>query len=295
MGYLFLLIALLAGVTKGYCGKKTSGYTNSLRDATLANIIRMMLCILIGFLLIIITGDLKKLIPSRDMLLISLLCGASTAVFVVTWLISVKKGAYMMLDIFLMLGVLIPLIASNFFFNEVIKPSQWIGIVILLVAVGIMCSYNNSIKAKITPFSLVLLIICGIANGIADFSQKLFAKCILDGSAAVFNFYTYVFAALILIVSVFVTGKTELTGGELNIKKFFSYILIMAFCLFANSYFKTLASGYLNAVLLYPLNQGCSLILSAIMSAVLFKEKITIKAVIGIFTAFIGLLIINLL
>ena len=52
MGYLFLLIALLAGVTKGYCGKKTSGYTNSLRDATLANIIRMMLCILIGFILI---------------------------------------------------------------------------------------------------------------------------------------------------------------------------------------------------------------------------------------------------
>lgn len=82
----------------------------------------------------------------------------------------------MMLDIFLMLGVLIPLIASNFFFNEVIKPSQWIGIAILLVAVGIMCSYNNSIKAKITPFSLVLLIICGIANGIADFFTKAFCQ-----------------------------------------------------------------------------------------------------------------------
>jgi len=295
MGYLFLLIALLAGVTKGYCGKKTSGCTNSLRDATLANIIRMMLCILIGFILIFITGDLKNLIPSRDILLISLLSGASTAVFVVTWLISVKKGAYMMLDIFLMLGVLIPLIASNFFFNEVIKPSQWIGIAILLVAVGIMCSYNNSIKAKITPSSLVLLIICGIANGIADFSQKLFTKCVPDGSAAVFNFYTYVVAVLVLIVSVFVTGKTAPTGGKSNIKKFFGYILIMAFCLFANSYFKTLASGYLRAVLLYPLNQGCALILSTIMAAVLFKEKITIKAVIGILTAFIGLLIINLL
>lgn len=295
MGYLFLLIALLAGVTKGYCGKKTSGYTNSLRDATFANIVRMMLCILIGFLLIIITGDLKKLIPSRDMLLISLLSGASTAVFVVTWLISVKKGAYMMLDIFLMLGVLIPLIASNFFFNEVINPSQWIGIVILLVAVGIMCSYNNSIKAKITPFSLVLLIICGIANGIADFSQKLFTKCIPDGSTAVFNFYTYLFAALILIASFAATNKTEPSASKTDIKKLFGHILIMALCLFANSYFKTLASRHLSAVLLYPLNQGCSLILSAIMSAVLFKEKITTKAVIGILTAFIGLLIINLL
>ena len=69
----------------------------------------------------------------------------------------------------------------------------------------------------------------------------------------------------------------------------------MALCLFANSYFKTLAAGYLNAVLLYPLNQGCALILSAIMSATLFQEKLTLKAVIGMVTAFAGLLIINLL
>ena len=105
----------------------------------------------------------------------------------------------MMLDIFLMFGVLIPLIASNVFFHEVIKPTQWLGIAVLLAAVVIMCSYNNSIKTKITPFSFALLIICGTASGVADFSQKVFTKCIPDGSAAVFNFYTYLFAAFILL------------------------------------------------------------------------------------------------
>ena len=69
----------------------------------------------------------------------------------------------------------------------------------------------------------------------------------------------------------------------------------MALCLFANSYFKTLAARHLNAVLLYPLNQGCALILSAIMSTVLFKEKLTLKAAIGMISAFAGLLIINIL
>ena len=33
MGYPFLLIALLDGVTKGYCSKKTSGHTKTVRDA----------------------------------------------------------------------------------------------------------------------------------------------------------------------------------------------------------------------------------------------------------------------
>lgn len=61
MGYLFLLIALFAGVTKGYCGKKTSGYTTGFRDAISANSIRMLLCTAIGFVLILITEGLGVL------------------------------------------------------------------------------------------------------------------------------------------------------------------------------------------------------------------------------------------
>ena len=295
MGYLFLLIALFAGTTKGYCGKRTSGYTSSIGDATLANIIRMLLCIVIGFVLILITEDVGRLIPNRNTLLISLLSGVATAVFVVTWLISVKKSAYMMLDIFLMLGVLIPLIASSIFFHESIKVTQWLGIAVLFDAVTVMCSYNNSIKEKLTPGALLLLIACGSANGIADFSQKLFTKCVPEGSAAVFNFYTYVFAALVLVIFFAATRKQGESIDGKNLKKIFGFILIMAICLFANSYFKTLASRHLSAVLLYPLNQGCALILSAVMAAVLFKEKLTAKAIVGMLTAFAGLLIINLI
>jgi len=294
MGYLFLFIALLTGAAKGYCGKKISGYTNSFSDATFANFIRMVLCVVIGFILILLNGDLKLLLPSPKLLLISVLSGVSVAIFTVSWLISVKNGAYMMLDVFLMLGVLIPLISSNIFFHENIKPSQWLGTAVLLTAVVIMCFYNNSIKAKITPSSLALLIICGAANGIGDFSQKLFTKYTPNGSVAVFNFYTYFVAAIFLIVTFAFTCKTEPTHGKSDIKRTFGYILTMAPCLFINSYFKTLASKHLSAILLYPLNQGCALILSTIMAAVLFKEKITTNALIGVLTAFIGLLIINL-
>ena len=48
LGYVFLSLALLAGVTKGYCGKRTSGYVCRYRDASLANLVRMALCIAIG-------------------------------------------------------------------------------------------------------------------------------------------------------------------------------------------------------------------------------------------------------
>lgn len=295
MGYVFLALALMAGATKGYCGKKTSGFVSGFRDSMLANMIRMLLCIAIGMVLILAGDHGAMLKPSGTLLLISALSGVSTTVFVVTWLVSVKKSAYMMLDVFLMLGVLVPLVAGNIWLDEAVKPTQWLGLGVLLVAAYIMCSYNNSIKEKITLSSFLLLMLCGFANGITDFSQKLFVNQLPDVPASVFNFYTYVFSAISLTLAFLLTkGKGE-NCGKSNVQKIFGYILVMAICLFANSYLKTLAAEHLDSVLLYPLNQGASLILSSAMSVILFREKMTIKGIVGIVTAFLGLLIINVL
>ena len=63
MGYVFLALALMAGATKGYCGKKTSGFVSGFRDSMLANMIRMLLCIAIGMVLIL-AGAIGNLIDS---------------------------------------------------------------------------------------------------------------------------------------------------------------------------------------------------------------------------------------
>ena len=125
MGYLFLAGALLAGATKGYCGKKTGGFVKGYPDAVFANTLRMGICIFIGLALILVSGGAGAMVPGARLLLISALSGISTSVFVVAWLLSVRRGAYMMLDVFLMLGVLIPLLFGRFLFAESITPLQW--------------------------------------------------------------------------------------------------------------------------------------------------------------------------
>ncbi len=296
VGYLFLFIALLAGSTKGYCGKRTSVYVSEYKDALLANFIRMVFCIIIGFVMILAQGEVSELALRPEIMLITVLSGVTTSAFVVLWLISVRRGAYMMLDVFLMLGVIVPLVLSSVFFDEKIRINQWLGLVVLLIAVFIMCSYNNSIKKKINSASLMLLILCGLSNGLTDFSQKLFIK--KSSSAAVFNFYTYVFSALVLLVFYIIAkmgDKGGTTSGFEVVREVGGYILVMSVCLFANSFFKTLAAGILPSAKLYPLNQGAALILSAFMSSVLFKEKLTLRCVAGIALSFAGLIIINVL
>lgn len=295
MGYLFLLLALAAGATKGYCGKKTSGFVNEYKDAMLANSVRMIFCTLIGLCMVAFTEGIASLRINKTVFLISLLSGAANSAFVVLWLVSVKRGAYMMLDVFCMLGILIPLIGCAAFFNERIELNHIIGIIVLVVAVCIMCSYNNSIKSKMTISSFILLILCGVSNGLSDFSQKLFVNLTPDVSIAVFNLYTYLFSTVILIACYIFFSKRSESGGTTDIRPIFIYILVMSVCLFLYSYFKTIAAQHLPSAQLYPLAQGGALIVSSIMSAVLFHEKLTKKCILGISISFVALIIINVL
>lgn len=295
MGYLFLVISLLCGATKGYCGKRTSGFVNSYKDAMAANTLRMLLCIAIGLIMILASGSAAALKINSTVFWITLLSGTASSAFVVLWLVSVKKGAYMMLDVFCMIGILIPLIGSAVWFDESICLNHVIGLLILIGAVFIMCSYNNSIKQKMTVSSFILLLLCGISNGLSDFSQKLFINLSNGGSIAVFNVYTYLVSAVILGVCYFIFAARSADKTPVPIRPVAVYVAIMSVCLFAYSYFKTLAAGYLSSVELYPLAQGGGLILSTVMSAVLFHEKLTAKCIVGILLSFAALIVINVL
>ncbi len=301
MGYLLIALALAAGVVKGYCGKKTSGYVTQLKDAAFANLVRMGICILIGFFVVLFSCGLQQLAISWQTLWITVLSGVCTALFVVSWLLAVRKGAYMLVDVFLMLGLIVPIGGSAIFFHEQIRLNHWFGFAILLVAVLLLCSYNNSIKTRLTFSSVLLLCLSGFSSGMADFSQKLFVKRAADTPVEIFNFYTYLFAAMVLVVFYLTQrgGKDveaqERTDSANKMKYILFYIPIMAVCLFLNSLFKTYAARYLDAAILYPLNQGAALVLSSVMAAVFFGEKMKRKSVLGILLAFCALMVMNML
>ena len=298
IGYLFLGIALIAGAAKGYCGKRISGKITTLSDSVLANTGRMLLCMIIGFLLVLVQDGPSALAVDRATLWTSLLGGVCSALFVISWLFAVKQSAYMMVEVFLLLGAMIPISLSALLFDERIRLIQGIGIAILLIAVYIMSTYNTSIKGKMSVKATIPLVVAGIANGSADLSQKMFSRLGGNDSASAFNLYTYIFSAAVLLVFYLFlcikNKKRQERACDLNIfRHTWGFILMMAICLFMNSYFKTLSAAHITATQLYPLNQGASVVLSLLMSAIFFKEKINVKSVLGICLAFVALLLIN--
>ena len=105
MGYLFCCIALYAGAIKGYCGKRMSNVATNTTAASLLNLVRMALCVVLGVLLILVQNHMQFFTISPKVLWISALSGITTSVFVVTWLICVRYSAYMMLDVYDDVGI----------------------------------------------------------------------------------------------------------------------------------------------------------------------------------------------
>ena len=124
MGYLFLLIALLVGATKGFCGKKVSGYAAEYADATLSNFLRMLICVAVGAVIALAQGGIQSLAVDGGFILVSLLSGVTTSLFVVSWMMAARSGAYMMVDVFLTVGVIIPMVMMRILFSEAIGHRQ---------------------------------------------------------------------------------------------------------------------------------------------------------------------------
>ena len=159
IGYIFLFLTVLIGVSKGYCGKKTSEYVNGITDGLILQATRLVLCVFIGVIMLVFTNDIPRL--DGPIILISSLNGLANATFLLSWLFAVKSGAYLFVDICLTAGgILLPCMCGRLFFENKITFFQYIGIVILLIAVIVMNSYNSTITNKKITMGNILLLLC---------------------------------------------------------------------------------------------------------------------------------------
>ena len=297
MGYIYLAISVLANNIKGYCGKQMSRFSAKLNDTLLICFFRMLMCIATSTVILAFTGGFFGLEITGKLIAYSAFSGISTAILVAVWLFAANSSGYMMLEVFQMLGVGVTILFSFIFYKEAITLRDIIGFCVLVFAAYLM---HAGTKVKPTLKTLAVVILCGFANGMTDFSQKAFTYSGLDTTTAQFQFCSYFFAAVTLIIlyTAMTAGKKkeegEKSGAVAILKKTWFYVLIMAVCLYGNAYFKTEAATLLSAAKLYPMSQGGTMAIGTLMSAFLFKEKLTLKSYASIAITFIGLLIINL-
>lgn len=291
MGYLYLFISLISGATKGFFGKRVSDLASGIRDAAKTNLVRMLLCSGISILLLLTGVEKAGLTPDLPAVGIGIAAGVFLSMFTITWLLAVQHGAFVLISVAQMFGVVVTLLCSMVVFGT--RPSllQYLGMGLLMAAVLVMGSYSKNLKGSLSALAITLLVLCGVSSGLYDFSLKLFTYYSAS-SKSMLNLLTYLVSAGILTVMVLLPQK-EQAAEPVPIKRVLLPISLMSVCLFLNSYFKAFATEYLSDAHLYPIYQAGSLILNALMSAAFFKERITGRCLVGLILAFAAILLLK--
>lgn len=79
---------------------------------------------------------------------------------------------------------------------------------ILIIAVLIMASYSTVIKGKLSVGAILLLVLCGVSNGIYDFSLKLYTH-FSSSSISVLNLITYIISMAGMILVFIIPSKKD--------------------------------------------------------------------------------------
>jgi drug/metabolite transporter (DMT)-like permease len=312
MLYLVLLLALLCLTVKGYYGKKLSCHVRHTQDTYLFNLIRLLMCSLIGAILVFIEGSGGFLYVEWRMLAICALSGISNAAFLVFWMLAIRKNTMVSVDVGLTLGSLIPSVLCTVLFAEAFSFAKMIGFALILVATVILAWRTESEKGT-SLSGIILLIAAAVGDGLSGFAQQLYKHCYTDAGACVgdtvypktvFHFYTYVFAALVLAVVLAVYRAADLRTNKDSARARLTvspsaliYISIMAACLFAANYFQTVATGdyALSSQVMYPIIKGGCLITVNITAMLFFGERITWRSVLGSLVALLGIVVMSIL
>lgn len=292
--WIMLALAVFANALKGYCSKKLSGATQSLYDNVVINFYRAILCSIIGLFILVLSH--KSFALTGRELFFCAVSGISMTAFQMAWLMSLKKGAYMMVSAFSSASFIIPCIVGFTVLGDEISWQKLLAIASISTAIFFLCRYNNKTKTKLTAVAFVFLVLVSASQGVNQIFQKLYNNLIAvkgsQSSLMAYTFYTFLVSSLVTLVmwAVLFFKEREKRLPRYGAKNWL-LICVSSAGIYAASYFQTFAAKGIDASVMYPILNGLSLCAGTTMSIVIFGEKPKKESVIGILLVLAALML----
>ena len=295
MGYLLILGAALLNIVKAYSSKKLSRETECIRDNIDLSIMRNIFCVMVGALFILFTAGADFRLPWQGVI-ICLIAGAVMSVNYVAWVMALKSDAILFASTANNANFIVVAIFGIFVFKEELTWTRAVAMAVILLALLFMTKYQKGIGKSPKLYDFVLLLLVFLAGGASSVTEKYFTKTpALKGvSPHLYTFYAFFFAVVLLsLLRPLMKGEPERTQEATRHKLlvFLPHALVMGIAIYGVTYFKTLSNKYLDTIVLYPLNNGLTLVGSCIMAWICFKEKPNKYSLVGMALVFFALLL----
>ena len=164
---------------------------------------------------------------------------------------------------------------SGVFFGERFSLAKLLLVFVLIGFIYISLGISTDSKVNKKWFLFVMLTF--FTQGLVGVLQKVHQTSVYREEASGFLFVAFILACI------FNRARVRVKVKELNFKK--TYVLlavICGLCTFTMNYLNLKLAGVLPSQIFFPVVNGGSMVLSQIMSVVIFKEIPTKKQVVGL-------------
>ena len=197
--------------------------------------------------------------------------------------LNIRKNGVVLSSIFQKLGLLVTLVISVVFYQEIPDLMQGAGFVIALAAIILMNYQKGSAGVGSRGALLAMLLSCGMA----DAMSKIFTESGVAALEGQFLFYT--FAVAMGLCAVGMTVKGQKIGGREAL-----FGTLIAVPNFFASKFLLGALESLSAVIVYPVFSVGTILVVTLAGVLAFRERLIKQQWIGIGAILVALVLLNI-
>lgn len=240
----------------------------------------------------------------------AIISGAALTVCCMCTVYALSRGTMVLQSLFSTAGLLIPTIVSMLLYDEMLKWYQWLALAVLIFAAWLLIGSSARTYGKFDSKTFLILILGLVTNGITMVMQKMFGMNVEGGSVSLFSFISFASGTLLLVIGLgvlaFVKERTPISGedgftcfpkkgetGKLP-KDVYLYGFMLAVAVFVINQLATVSTSLISAVLLFAFINGGATFISAIVGAVMFREKFTIRSTMGLLLGVGSLIMLKL-
>ena len=227
--------------------------------------------------------------------LATFLCAIGYAVIVFSLqalsVMAMTMGNMSTISLLVLYGMIIPALAGPIFWKEKFGILQAIGVVLILISIWLLREKKESGGGKKLAIFATL---CFIVSGLAGVIEKVHQSTNGRDEKTMLLFVAYLFMLVFSAVGFLFTKSKFQKQGESIVKKpilIFGAVTGVIVILISQTNL-TLAGG-LDSLIYYPVANGGALLLTVLVSATIFKEKLTKMRVLGFVLGLVSILLLS--
>ncbi len=218
-----------------------------------------------------------------QMVLIASASGACLVISSMFSILALNGGTMALSSMCSSAGLIIPCVLSIFVFDEAMNGVQWVCITVLIAVLVLLMDSSKLVYSRFSPMMLVYLGGAFLSNGFVMFFQKLFGELQPQGNVSAFSFLTFFIPGVALLLwRLALTRSSGEKEAQPLPKMLYVYAAALAFAVFVINQLVTLFTTMMPPAVLFTLVNGSTTVISAIVGAVVYKERITVKSGLGI-------------